>query len=170
MVPARSAGGPIPGPPAGGEPPAGGRRLALDAALVVACIGLALWIHRRVLAGYFTNDDFVYLERARGLLPQPSILLWRFLSGPAYFGAARTWFGLDPFRDRARRLAEPALPGAAGGGRAGPGTAPAVPGAGFGGVRGPLDGGLPRLRPVRHRRRRRDQGPVSYTHLTLPTN
>jgi hypothetical protein len=74
-----------------------GRRLALDAALVAACVALALWTYRRVLAGYFTNDDFVYLERARGLLPQQSILLWRFLSGPAYFRAVRTWFGLNPF-------------------------------------------------------------------------
>ena len=60
----------------------------------MACAGLALWVHRRELGGFFGPDDFIVLERARGLLPAPHTL-WRSLTGVC-FAAAANLFGTAP--------------------------------------------------------------------------
>jgi len=68
--------------------------VAVLAALV--CVGLALWVHRRALGAYFSPDDLISFERARGLLPPHPLPFWRFLSGPAYFTTGLRVFGVDP--------------------------------------------------------------------------
>ena len=66
----------------------------LDGFAVLACVGLALWIHRHALGGFFGPDDFVVLERAHGLLPRPHSL-WRILFEGYVAGAFRA-FGNVP--------------------------------------------------------------------------
>lgn len=66
----------------------------LEGFAVLACVGLALWIQRHALEGFFGPDDFVVLERARGLLPRPHSL-WRILFEGYVAGAFRA-FGTVP--------------------------------------------------------------------------
>lgn len=68
---------------------------AVDVALALACAALALWMYGPLLGQYFSPDDLVYLERVRGLAPEPPTL-WRFLSGRLYFHVVFPWFGLEP--------------------------------------------------------------------------
>jgi hypothetical protein len=66
-----------------------------DLAAALACVVLALAVHRPALGSYFSPDDLILLERARGFAPEiPS--LWRFLSGHAWFAIAVPAFGSDP--------------------------------------------------------------------------
>lgn len=63
---------------------------------VLVCVLLALWVHRRALAGYFALDDLIIMEGVRGLRPaEPG--LWRLLSRHLWFGAAVPLFGANPF-------------------------------------------------------------------------
>ena len=70
-------------------------RLAPWVALA-ACVTLALWIQRRAPGVFFSPDDLISLEWARGLLPPQTVPFWRFLSGPAYWALALRLFGVDP--------------------------------------------------------------------------
>lgn len=56
----------------------------------------ALWVHRGALGNYFSTDDLILFERARGLAPFPATV-WRWLSGQAYFRALWPVFGVEPF-------------------------------------------------------------------------
>jgi len=76
--------------------PAEGLERASRIAIVIACVGLALWTHRRVLGGFFTLDDLLILEEMRGIRPH-AFTLWRALSGEVYFRAAAALFGSHPF-------------------------------------------------------------------------
>ena len=69
----------------------------LDAWLALACALLALWTQRRAMSIYFHPDDLISMEWTRGILPSPDFGLWRLLSGKAYFAAALSVFGTDPF-------------------------------------------------------------------------
>jgi hypothetical protein len=75
-----------------GGPP----RTGLELGAALACVVLGLWAYRGALGAYFSPDDFILLEKARGLLPNP-VTAWRFLSGAAYFGATGALFGAHPF-------------------------------------------------------------------------
>ena len=55
----------------------------------------ALWMHRGALGAYFTTDDLILFERARGLAPFPATA-WRWLSGQAYFRLLWPVFGIEP--------------------------------------------------------------------------
>lgn len=55
----------------------------------------ALWVHRGALGAFFTTDDLILFERARGVAPFPATL-WRWLSGQAYFRALWPVFGVEP--------------------------------------------------------------------------
>lgn len=55
----------------------------------------ALWIHRDALGAYFTTDDLILFERARGLAPWPDTV-WRLISGRLYWQALFPVFGVDP--------------------------------------------------------------------------
>jgi hypothetical protein len=55
-----------------------------DVGLAILCAALALWSYRWALGSYFSPDDLIYLERARGLVPEPD-RLWRVVSGPLWF-------------------------------------------------------------------------------------
>ena len=86
--------GPSPSPPrAQGAP---GRSDAwLEVAIVLACMAFAIWVERRALAGFFSLDDLVIMEEARGLrAATPG--LWRLLSRHLYFGATVPMFGAHP--------------------------------------------------------------------------
>ncbi len=85
----RGAGRPA-GPPAAPRDPA-----LLAGALAAVVTAIALWIFRRALDGYFSPDEFIFLERARGLATWAATP-WRALSGPAYWNAALRLFGTDP--------------------------------------------------------------------------
>jgi dolichyl-phosphate-mannose-protein mannosyltransferase len=63
----------------------------------LACVAMALWVHRAALGAYFSPDDLISFERARGLLPPHPLPWWRFLSGPVYFTTGLRVFGVDPF-------------------------------------------------------------------------
>lgn len=68
----------------------------VEIAIVLACIALAFWAQRRALGGFFSLDDLVIIEEARGLreaTPGP----WRLFSRYLYFGAAVPLFGSNPF-------------------------------------------------------------------------
>jgi hypothetical protein len=86
---------PTPRSPAAG-PSATPPRRFYELAVVLLCVALALWTHRRVLGGFFSLDDLVMLEEMRGLRPH-DVTLWRFLSGHAYFTLAVQVFGAHPF-------------------------------------------------------------------------
>ena len=79
--------------PAGPEPRG---RLARELPLVLTVVALSLWVYRGALGAYFSPDDLIYLERARGIVPE-SPTLWRFLSGPAYFHLMHGVFGTQVF-------------------------------------------------------------------------
>ncbi|HVP39622.1 MAG TPA: hypothetical protein VMS93_10610 [Candidatus Saccharimonadales bacterium] len=68
---------------------------ATEAGVALACVAAALWTYRGALGAYFSPDDFILLEKARGLLPNP-VSAWRFLSGPAYFGLTAALFDTHP--------------------------------------------------------------------------
>ena len=68
---------------------------ARDLALALACVALSWWVYRAVPGGFFSPDDLIYLERARGLVPEPPGL-WRFLSGIAWFHLLVPVFGAHP--------------------------------------------------------------------------
>jgi len=74
--------------------PAWPPRRWLEGLLALGCAGLALWVQRRELAGFFGPDDFIVLERARGLLPGAHTL-WRSLTGGCFVAAANL-FGAVP--------------------------------------------------------------------------
>ncbi|MBI5710413.1 MAG: hypothetical protein HZC42_08945 [Candidatus Eisenbacteria bacterium] len=59
-------------------------------------MGLALLVYRRSLAGYFAPDDFILLERTRGLLPAYETP-WRVLSGTFFWNLCPRLFDGDPF-------------------------------------------------------------------------
>lgn len=63
-----------------------------DVALAAACAALALWSYRWALGSYFSPDDLILLERARGLAPSPEGF-WRVLSGRLWFGSVVPVFG-----------------------------------------------------------------------------
>jgi len=65
-----------------------------DAALAGLCAALALWSYRWALGSYFSPDDLIMLERARGLVPWPDTM-WRILSGRLYFETATALFGTN---------------------------------------------------------------------------
>lgn len=67
----------------------------LGAAAALFAVALALWVHRRVLGGFFALDDLILLEQMRGLRPL-IVTPWRFLSGPAYFAITTRLFGTHP--------------------------------------------------------------------------
>jgi hypothetical protein len=69
----------------------------LARAACLACVALALWAHRRALGMFFSPDDLISLERARGLVPPYPVPFWRVLSGSGYFALASRLFGADPF-------------------------------------------------------------------------
>src|SRR2546426_2676056 len=81
-------------PAAAGTRVPGGRRR--DVVLALTAVALSLWVYRSAPGGYFSPDDLIYLERVRGLVPEPPTL-WRYLSGVAYFRMAFPLFGADPF-------------------------------------------------------------------------
>jgi hypothetical protein len=66
-----------------------------DAGLAAACALVALWLYRRARDGFFTVDDFIYLERAAGIVPAHETA-WRFVSGRLYPWLALHVFGRDP--------------------------------------------------------------------------
>ena len=74
--------------------PAG--RAARELPLVLILVALSLWVYRSALGAFFSPDDLIYLERVRGIVPEPPTL-WRFLSGPAYFRLAHAAFGAHAF-------------------------------------------------------------------------
>lgn len=55
----------------------------------------ALWMHRGALGAFFTTDDLILFERARGIVPFPATL-WRWISGQAYFRLFWPVFGVEP--------------------------------------------------------------------------
>jgi hypothetical protein len=63
--------------------------------VLVSCVALALWTHRRALGQFFALDDLVILEEVRGLR-EATPGLWRLLSRYLYFGAAVPLFGTNP--------------------------------------------------------------------------
>ena len=71
----------------------------IQAVAGLACAAAALWVYRRSLGAFFTTDDLMMLEQARGLIA-PAEGLWRWLSGRGYFGAASG--GMVAVRRRAR--------------------------------------------------------------------
>src|SRR5207244_3535261 len=67
----------------------------LGAALAASAALLALWSYRAALGAFFSPDDFLMLEKARGIAPSaPS--LWRAIAGPGYFALAGALFGARP--------------------------------------------------------------------------
>jgi len=87
------------GHPPPGRPTAAARFASpktVDLAVLLACVALALWTHRRVLAAFFGLDDLVILEEVRGLrLATPA--LWRLVSRTLFFGATVPLFGSNAF-------------------------------------------------------------------------
>ncbi len=73
------------------------------AAAAIAVL-LALWVQRRAAGAWFTPDDLVQLEQARGLLPWP-VTAWRWLSGVAWARFATSSFGADPLPYHVANLA-----------------------------------------------------------------
>jgi hypothetical protein len=69
--------------------------LAQDLGIAAGCALIALWLYRRAMGGFFTVDDFIYLERAAGIWPATGSA-WRFLSGKVYPWLALHAFGRDP--------------------------------------------------------------------------
>src|SRR5262249_6029048 len=61
------------------------------------CIALAIALHRRCVGSYFSPDDLVALERARGLVAPHGVPFWRVLAGSGYFVAALRVFGSNPW-------------------------------------------------------------------------
>src|SRR2546423_11147354 len=68
----------------------------IDGIAVICCIGLALWVYRRVLGGFFSPDDLVLWEWNRGMISGPTTL-WRYLPGRLYFGLTIGSFGANPY-------------------------------------------------------------------------
>src|SRR5262249_42998144 len=66
-----------------------------DAMLALLAAGLALWVHRATIGGFFSPDDLIYLERTRGWIAEPPVP-WRWLSGHLYFHTAFALFGVHP--------------------------------------------------------------------------
>ncbi|HET9327574.1 MAG TPA: hypothetical protein VFQ05_12440 [Candidatus Eisenbacteria bacterium] len=66
-----------------------------DILLALGCAVASLWVYRSALGAYFSPDDLILLERARGLAPQLTTV-WRYLSGRAYFDLVSPWFGIEP--------------------------------------------------------------------------
>ncbi len=56
---------------------------------------LALGVHRRVLGAFFSPDDAIKLEQARGLLP-PSPFPWRWLASTIWPRVGDAMFGTNP--------------------------------------------------------------------------
>src|SRR5438093_29287 len=79
-----------------GPSPGTRRPMAGQLAIVGAIVALSLWVYRSALGAYFSPDDLIYLERVRGIVPEPPTL-WRFLSGVAYFRLAHAAFGAQAF-------------------------------------------------------------------------
>lgn len=75
-----------------------------DLALAIACAALGIWVYRRVLGGFFSPDDFIWLERALHILP-PHRRLWRVVSARVYFESLLPVFGMHPARWLAANLA-----------------------------------------------------------------
>ncbi len=65
------------------------------AGLAALAVAIAMVVQRRAIGAYFTPDDFVQLEQARGLLPWP-VTAWRWLSGFAWVRLTTSAFGADP--------------------------------------------------------------------------
>ena len=63
-----------------------------DVGLAILCGALALWSYRWALGSYFSPDDLILLERARGLAATPDTW-WRVLSGRLYFSLVVPVFG-----------------------------------------------------------------------------
>lgn len=87
------------GPPrsnAAGRVGAPSSPIAIEVTVVLLCVGLALWVQRRALGGYFSLDDLVIMEEVRGLRPA-AVGLWRLVSRHLFFGAAVPLFGSNPF-------------------------------------------------------------------------
>lgn len=78
------------------SPEAPSRFQAIDGVAGLFCIGIALWVYRRVLGGFFSPDDLVLFEWDRGIIPGPTTL-WRLLPGRLYFGLTIGWFGANPY-------------------------------------------------------------------------
>ena len=72
------------------------RARAAEWPFVLAIVALSLWVYRSALGAYFSPDDLIYLERVRGIVPEPPTL-WRYLSGVAYFRVAHAVFGGQAF-------------------------------------------------------------------------
>jgi hypothetical protein len=68
----------------------------IDGIAALCCIGLALWVYRAVLGGFFSPDDLVLWEWDRGMIPGPTTL-WRYLPGRLYFGLTIGTFGASPY-------------------------------------------------------------------------
>ncbi len=92
----RPAGGPRPPAGAGERAAASTSPMALEVALILLCVALALWTQRRSLGGFFSLDDLVIMEAVRGLRPE-AVGLWRLVSRHLFFGAAVPAFGSNPF-------------------------------------------------------------------------
>ena len=56
---------------------------------------LAALVHRRALGAFFSTDDFVRLEEAKGLLA-PARTMWRLVSEVLYVKGMLSWFGPRP--------------------------------------------------------------------------
>jgi hypothetical protein len=69
---------------------------ALEIAIVLGCVALAVWVERRALAGFFSLDDLVIMEETLGLRAMAPTL-WRFLSRTVYFAATVPLFGAHAF-------------------------------------------------------------------------
>ena len=81
-----------PGPAPARAAPISARHIAA----ALACAALAFWVYRRALGAYFTTDDFILLEQARGLLASQSGP-WRWISNHAYFAALTPLAGASAF-------------------------------------------------------------------------
>jgi hypothetical protein len=68
----------------------------VDVLGLLLCVGLALWVYRSVLGGFFSPDDLVLWEWNRGMIPGPTTL-WRYLPGRFYFGLTIDSFGSNPY-------------------------------------------------------------------------
>ena len=92
----RRAGSPTAAGRARGGGPAGAAGRPLAAGLVPAiAAALALLAHARCVGAFFTTDDLILFERARGIVPWPWTA-WRLVSGRLWWQALLPLFGVQP--------------------------------------------------------------------------
>ncbi|MCC6651983.1 MAG: hypothetical protein IT348_12600 [Candidatus Eisenbacteria bacterium] len=63
--------------------------------LAAVAAAIAAWLHRGALATFFTTDDLILFERARGIAEYPATL-WRVIPGRLWFQGLIPFFSTNP--------------------------------------------------------------------------